>query len=208
MEFPSHYLGEAVKQLSQLPGIGKKTALRLALYVLTLSDESVSLLSQSLLQLKTSLQKCIRCNNISDNQMCSICSNPRRHQNQVCVVADIRDVLAIEQTNHYQGLYHVLGGILDPLSGVGPEQLSIEQLMLRCRQDSIHEIILALNSNLEGDTTALYIAGKIRQTAPTIRITNLARGVAFGAPLEYVDEITLSRALHQRSEYLHQLSNT
>ncbi|MCZ2355558.1 MAG: recombination mediator RecR [Bacteroidia bacterium] len=208
MEFPSQYLGEAVKQLSQLPGIGKKTALRLVLHILNLPESTVSGLAQSLIQLKTSLLRCSRCNNISDTQICSICQNPRRIQNQICVVSDIRDVLVIEQTNHYHGLYHILGGILDPLAGIGPDKLFIEHLLQRCQTEPIQEIILALNSDLEGDTTALYVATKVRQVSLDIRISNLARGVAFGAPLEYVDEITLARALQQRTDYLLPLSNS
>lgn len=196
MQLPSLLLEQAVNEFSKLPGIGKKTALRLVLHLLKQEPEKVEAFGAALLRMRTDTHICQRCYNISDSLLCSICSNPMRKQEIICVVESIRDVIAIESTQQYSGTYHVLGGIISPLDGIGPDQLYIEQLVKRVREEGIQELIFALNPTIQGDTTIYYIQKKIQPS--TVKVTTIARGIAFGGELEYADEMTLARSLQHR----------
>lgn len=196
MQLPSALLEQAVNEFSKLPGIGKKTALRLVLHLLKQEPEKVEAFGAALLRMRKDTHICQRCYNISDSLLCSICSNPMRKQEIICVVESIRDVIAIESTQQYNGTYHVLGGIISPLDGVGPDQLYIEPLVKRVQEDGIQELIFALNPTIQGDTTIYYIQKKIQPS--TIKVTTIARGIAFGGELEYADEMTLARSLQHR----------
>ena len=195
-EYSSILLENAVEALSKLPGVGRKTALRLALHLLNEEASETETIADALLKMRRNIMLCERCHNISDTKVCSICSNPRRDENTLCVVADMRDVLAIEQTASYNGLYHVLGGVISPIEGVGPNDLSIGDLVERVHREDIHEIILALPATIEGDTTNFYIYRQLGDFQG--KITVIAKGIAVGDTLEYVDEITLGRALVNR----------
>lgn len=201
MQFSSKLIEEAVNEIAKLPGIGKKTALRLVLFLLKEDEKSTHSLSGALLNLRKNIRYCKRCHNISDTEVCSICTSHRRDQSIICVVEDIPDVLAIENTAQFQGVYHVLGGVISPMEGIGPGDLHIDSLINRVeKKDSeIKEIILALSSTMEGDTTAFYITKKFRH--PELKITTLARGVPVGGELEYTDEITLGRSILGRTAY-------
>ena len=183
-------------ELSRLPGIGKRTALRLALHLLKENETNVQNLADALVEMRQNIRFCRRCNNISDTELCEICSNPKRDENTVCIVEDTRDVLAIENTAQYNGLYHVLGGIINPIEGIGANDLSISQLMKRFTEEDIKEVIFALPATVEGDTTSFYLY-KLMQPF-NIKITAIARGVAVGNELEYTDEITLGRSILNR----------
>ncbi|MBU7576753.1 MAG: recombination protein RecR [Flavihumibacter sp.] len=196
MQLPSALLEQAVNEFSKLPGIGKKTALRLVLHLLKQEPEKVEAFGAALLRMRKDTHICQRCYNISDSLLCSICSNPMRKQELICVVESIRDVIAIESTQQYNGTYHVLGGIISPLDGVGPDQLYIEPLVKRVQEDGIQELIFALNPTIQGDTTIYYIQKKIQPS--TVKVTTIARGIAFGGELEYADEMTLARSLQHR----------
>lgn len=196
MQLPSALLEQAVNEFSKLPGIGKKTALRLVLHLLKQEPEKVEAFGAALLRMRKDTHICQRCYNISDSLLCSICSNPMRKQQIICVVESIRDVIAIESTQQYNGTYHVLGGIISPLDGVGPDQLYIEPLVKRVQEDGIQELIFALNPTIQGDTTIYYIQKKIQPS--TVKVTTIARGIAFGGELEYADEMTLARSLQHR----------
>ena len=196
MQLPSLLLEQAVNEFSKLPGLGKKTALRLVLHLLKQEPEKVEAFGAALLRMRTDTHICQRCYNISDSLLCSICSNPMRKQEIICVVESIRDVIAIESTQQYSGTYHVLGGIISPLDGIGPDQLYIEQLVKRVREEGIQELIFALNPTIQGDTTIYYIQKKIQPS--TVKVTTIARGIAFGGELEYADEMTLARSLQHR----------
>ena len=196
MQLPSALLEQAVNEFSKLPGIGKKTALRLVLHLLKQEPEKVEAFGAALLRMRKDTHICQRCYNISDSLLCSICSNPMRKQEIICVVESIRDVIAIESTQQYNGTYHVLGGIISPLDGVGPDQLYIEPLIKRVQEDGIQELIFALNPTIQGDTTIYYIQKKIQPS--TVKVTTIARGLAFGGELEYADEMTLARSLQHR----------
>lgn len=196
MQLPSALLEQAVNEFSKLPGIGKKTALRLVLHLLKQEPEKVDAFGAALLRMRTETHICQRCHNISDTLLCSICSNPMRKKELICVVESIRDVIAIESTQQYNGTYHVLGGIISPLDGVGPDQLYIESLVKRVKEDGIQELIFALNPTIQGDTTIYYIQKKIQPSS--IKVTTIARGIAFGGELEYADEMTLARSLQHR----------
>jgi recombination protein RecR len=196
MQLPSALLEQAVNEFSKLPGIGKKTALRLVLHLLKQEPEKVEAFGAALLRMRKDTHICQRCYNISDSLLCSICSNPMRKQEIICVVESIRDVIAIESTQQYNGTYHVLGGIISPLDGVGPDQLYIEPLVKRVQEDGIQELIFALNPTIQGDTTIYYIQKKIQPS--TVKVTTIARGIAFGGELEYADEMTLARSLQHR----------
>lgn len=198
-EYSSILLENAVEALSKLPGVGRKTALRLALHLLNEEASETEMIADALLKMRRNIMLCERCHNISDTKVCSICSNPRRDENTLCVVADMRDVLAIEQTASYNGLYHVLGGVISPIDGVGPNDLSIADLVERVQHEDIREIILALPATIEGDTTNFYIYRQLNGF--TGRITVIAKGIAVGDTLEYVDEITLGRAMANRGEF-------
>ena len=195
-EFSSILLENAVDALAKLPGIGKKTALRLALHLLNEDQLETEQLADSLLKMKRNIKLCERCYNISDTQVCAICGNPRRDENTLCVVADMRDVLAIERTASFNGLYHVLGGVISPIEGISPHDLKIAQLVQRTQNEDIKEIILALPATIEGDTTNFYI---FRQLADFEgKITVISKGIAVGDALEFVDEVTLGRSIQNR----------
>ena len=195
-EYSSILLENAVDALAKLPGIGKKTALRLALHLLNEDQLETEQLADSLLKMKRNIKLCERCYNISDTQVCAICGNPRRDENTLCVVADMRDVLAIERTASFNGLYHVLGGVISPIDGISPHDLKIAQLVQRTQNEDIKEIILALPATIEGDTTNFYI---FRQLADFKgKITVISKGIAVGDALEFVDEVTLGRSIQNR----------
>ncbi|MEY4892994.1 MAG: recombination protein RecR [Bacteroidota bacterium] len=195
----SNLLEQAVQAFSQLPGIGKKTALRLVLHLLKQEPAQVEFFAESIRKMRQEIKFCRRCNNVSDGDVCSICSNSMRKQELICVVESIRDVIAIESTSQYNGTYHVLGGVISPLDGIGPDQLQIEGLLDRIQKEGVEEIIFALNPTIQGDTTIYYIQKKITaDPAKPIRITTIARGIAFGGELEYADEMTLARSLQNR----------
>lgn len=195
-EYSSKLLESAVNELSRLPGIGRKTALRLSLYILREENSLAENLGHALIKLRNEIVFCKRCNNISDSELCEICRNPKRDENTVCVVEDTRDVLAIENTAQFNGLYHVLGGIINPIEGIGPNDLTISHLVERVNTEDIREVILALSTTVEGDTTNYYLYKLIKEF--DISVTTIARGVAIGDELEYTDEITLGRSIINR----------
>ena len=188
----------AVEELSKLPGVGKKTALRLALHLLKTDDQSVERLIKSLRELKTRLRLCTRCFNLSEDELCQVCRSSKRDISTICVVEEASDVIAIERTNEYNGLYHVIGGVLSPLSGIGPDALKIKELMKRFTSENIKEILLALNPDTEGETTTLYLAKLIKPLG--IKVTRIARGIPIGGDLEFADDATIGRALNSRTE--------
>ena len=195
-EYSSILLENAVESLSKFPGIGKKTALRLALHLLNEDALETEQLADSLLKMKRNIMLCERCYNISDTKVCSICANPRRDENTLCVVADMRDVLAIERTASYNGLYHVLDGVISPIEGISPNDLKISQLVQRTQREDIKEIILALPATIEGDTTNYYIFRQLKDYDGKISV--ISKGIAVGDALEYVDEVTLGRSIQNR----------
>ncbi|WP_276498196.1 recombination mediator RecR [Pontibacter litorisediminis] len=199
MEFPSKLIENAVEELAKLPGVGRKTALRLALHMLKRESEDTLSLAEALVKMRTEVKHCKECHNISDTEVCSICANPLRDRTLLCVVSDIRDVIAIENTSQYKGLYHVLGGVISPIEGVGPSDLYIESLLERLPQSEVKEILLAISPTMEGDTTAFYLTRKLRDF--NLRITTIARGVPVGGELEYTDEVTLGRSIVERTAY-------
>ena len=196
MQFSSQLLENAVNEFAKLPGIGKKSALRLVLHLLKQEENNVQQFSEVIAKMRNEIKFCQRCHNVADGDICSICANSLRKQETICVVENIRDVIAIESTQQYNGTYHVLGGIISPLDGVGPDQLNIESLISRVQKERTEEIIFALNPNIQGDTTIYYIQKKLQHT--NIQITTIARGIAFGGELEYADEMTLARSLQNR----------
>lgn len=198
-EYSSKLLESAVNELSRLPGIGRKTALRLSLYILREENSLAENLGHALIKLRNEIVFCKRCNNISDSELCEICRNPKRDENTVCVVEDTRDVLAIENTAQFNGLYHVLGGIINPIEGIGPNDLTISHLVERVNTEDIREVILALSTTVEGDTTNYYLYKLIKEF--DISVTTIARGVAIGDELEYTDEITLGRSIINRMPF-------
>jgi recombination protein RecR len=197
--YPSRLLEQAVREFAALPGIGNKTALRLVLHLLKQEKEDVESFGNAMIELKKNIHHCRICQNISDTEVCQICSNPKRSLDQICVVENIRDVMAIEGTNQYTGLYHVLGGIISPIDGVGPGDLTIDQLEQRIKSGGTDEVILALSTTMEGDTTNFYIYKRL-QPYP-VKVTTLARGIAIGDELEYADEITLGRSIADRTPF-------
>lgn len=205
-EYSSKVLENAVSRMSLLPGIGRKTALRLALHLLRRDKTEGRALGQSIIDLCEGVRYCKVCNNISETDVCEICSSARRDRATVCVVENINDVMSVERTSQYRGLYHVLGGVISPMDGIGPDMLEIESLVSRVGEGEIKEVILALGATMEGDTTNFYI---YRKLAPftDVRITQLARGVAVGNDLEYTDEITLGRSLMQRTLFSDSFTN-
>ncbi|WP_339917639.1 recombination mediator RecR [Yeosuana marina] len=196
MEFSSKLLERAVNEMSQLPGIGKRTALRLVLHMLKQPKEQIVSLSESLQTMRNDIKFCKSCHNISDVELCEICSNPNRNDEIICVVEDIRDVMAIENTSSFKGLYHVLGGKISPMDGIGPHDLNIESLVDKVKQGHIKELIFALSSTMEGDTTNFYIFKQIQDYKVTT--STIARGISVGDELEYADEITLGRSIVNR----------
>lgn len=199
MDFSSKLLGNAVDEFAKLPGVGKKTALRLVLYLLKQPDGDVFRFTESLEKLKREIKYCRTCFNISDLHRCEICVSPKRDHSLICVVEDTRDVMAIEGTQQFNGVYHVLGGLISPMEGVGPSDLKIDALVERVRDQEVKEVILALSATMEGDTTIFYLYRKLR--AFNIQVSTIARGIAFGGELEYVDEITLGRSITTRVPY-------
>jgi recombination protein RecR len=196
MEFSSSLLENAVSEFAKLPGIGKKTALRLVLHLLKLEPGNVESFGEAVLKMRREIKFCERCYNVSDTATCAICANPMRKQEIICVVENIRDVIAIESTQQFSGVYHVLGGIISPLDGIGPDQLTIESLVQRIQKEQTEELIFALNPNIQGDTTIYYIQKKLNSTP--VKVTTIARGIAFGGELEYADEMTLARSITNR----------
>jgi recombination protein RecR len=188
----------AIEELSKLPGVGKKTALRLALHLLKADNESFERLTKSLDELKSKLRLCSRCFNLSEEELCQICKSQKRDISIICVVEEASDVIAIERTNEYNGLYHVIGGVLSPLSGIGPDSLKIKELMKRFAQEDIKEVLLALNPDTEGETTTLYLAKLIKPLG--IKVTRIARGLPIGGDLEFADDATIGRAVSARIE--------
>jgi len=199
MNFSSKLLEDAVNEFGKLPGIGQKTALRLVLHLLNKEQSEVAQFGNTLIKLKSEIKNCVVCHNISDFDTCSICAAIKREKELICVVEDTRDVMAIENTNQYFGVYHVLGGLISPMDGVGPSDLNIETLVERVKETEVKEIILALSANMEGDTTLFYLHKKLKDF--NIPITTIARGIAFGGELEYADEVTLGRSIITRVPY-------
>ncbi|WP_420551262.1 recombination mediator RecR [Tenacibaculum aiptasiae] len=196
MDFSSKLLENAVNEVSRLPGIGKRTALRLVLHLLKQPKENTKYLAEALTNLRNDVNSCKKCHNISDTILCDICSNPNRNEEIVCVVEDIRDVMAIESTAQFKGLYHVLGGKISPIEGIGPQNLKIESLVEKVKEGEIKELIFALSSTMEGDTTNFYIYKQIEKY--NITTSTIARGIAVGGELEYADEVTLGRSIINR----------
>lgn len=205
IHYPSKLLENAVDEFSRLPGIGKKTALRLVLHLLRQPTNDVNRFSESIKILKNEVKYCRECNSISDTDTCSICSSPRRNSSVICVVETIKDVMSIEATSQYNGLYYVLGGLISPMDGVGPADLKIDGLVNKIAVGTVREVIMALSATMEGDTTNFYLYKKIKQF--NVDVTAIARGVAFGDGLEYADEITLGRAIVNRVKFETTLAN-
>lgn len=203
MNFPSKLIEDAVNEISRLPGIGKKTALRLALHLLKQKESVAEELANSIISLRKDIRYCKVCHNISDSEICSICSGNRREKTLICVVEDIPDVLAIENTSQYNGLYHVLGGVISPIQGIGPDEINIESLLRRIKNpysgEKVEEVILALPTTMEGDTTSFYITRKLKEL--DVKVSTIARGIPIGGELEYTDEVTLGRSILTRVNY-------
>lgn len=201
MQFPSKLIEEAVGEVSKLPGIGKKSALRIVLHLLKRDPREAQGLANALVAVRTQTQYCKKCHNIADAELCSICLSTRRDQSVICVVQDSRDVLAIENTSQYNGLYHVLGGIISPLEGISPSDLHIDSLLERIKaaEEPVKEVVLALSPTMEGDTTAFYLQKKLKPLG--LKISTIARGIPIGGDLEYTDEITLGRSILNRINY-------
>jgi len=199
--YPSELLEKAVSEFAKLPGIGRKTALRLVLHLLRQPTETAESLASALTKMRNEVVYCSVCHNISDNEVCPICSDRHRDSTTVCVVENIRDVMAVERTQQYNGLYHVLGGVISPMDGIGPTDLEIDSLVARVEKGDIQEIILALSSTMEGDTTNFYISRKLADKP--VRISVIARGISVGDELEYTDEVTLGRAILNRTTFIH-----
>ena len=199
MKIPSKLIEDTVNEFSKLPGIGKKTALRLALYLLKQDTEVAENFGNTVIKMRQDICFCESCHNISDNERCDICLDTSRNHELICVVEGIRDVIAIENTHQYNGIYHVLGGVISPIDGVGPDNLNIESLLFKVKQGEVKELIMALNPTMEGDTTIFYLSKMMQKF--DVKITSIARGVAFGGELEYVDELTLARSIASRMPY-------
>jgi len=204
MNFSSKLLEDAVAEFAKLPGVGQKTALRLVLHLLKQDRAEVDRFSIAISKLRNEIQFCQSCHNISDSLICQICSAPKRDHAIICVVEDTRDVMAIENTNQYNGLYHVLGGLISPMDGVGPSDLEVDTLVERLKDNDIAEVIFALSATMEGDTTLFYLNKRLKSF--NITISTIARGIAFGGELEYVDELTLGRSIATRVPYENSLS--
>lgn len=199
MLYPSKYIADAVSEFKRLPGIGEKTALRLVLHLLKQDSGKVEQFSHTINTMRQEVKDCQTCHNISDSELCAVCSSPMRDHATVCVVESIREVIAIENTGVYQGSYHVLGGLISPIDGVGPDMLHIDSLVQRVESGKVNEIIMALSPTMDGDTTIFYISKKLSDF--DIKITSIARGVSFGGELEYTDELTLARSIATRTPY-------
>lgn len=206
VNYPSKLVEAAVEEFSQLPGVGRKTALRLVLHLLKQERPAVERFGNTLIRLRQEIRFCESCHNLSDTPVCSICSHPKRDKGLVCVVEDARDVMAIENTSQYNGLYHVLGGLISPMDGIGPADLSIDDLLARIKSGEIREVIMALSATVEGDTTVFYIHKKMQ--GQDVIFSTIARGISFGGELEYVDEVTLGRSIATRVPYEQTLRNS
>ncbi len=199
MNFSSKLLENAVNELASLPGVGKKTALRFALHLLKQETSEVEKFGNAIIKLSTQIKHCKNCHNISDSEVCEICLNPNRDNSLLCVVEDVRDVMAIENTMQFKGLYHILGGIISPMDGIGPSDINIESLVKKIAEGQVSEVILALSANMEGDTTNFYINKRIKEF--NVNVSTIARGISVGSDLEYADEITLGRSIINRVPY-------
>ena len=199
MNYSSKLIENAVESFASLPGIGRKTALRLTLHLVGKELKDTEQFAEGILNMRRNIQHCSVCHNLSDDPVCSICADKRRERSLVCVVESIRDVMAIEDTSQYRGLYHVLGGLINPLEGIGPSQLEIDSLLMRIADGEIKEVILAISPTIEGDTTMFYITKKLRESG--VKVSSIARGVSFGGELEYADEVTLGRSIVARVPY-------
>lgn len=198
-QYPSQLLEQAVQEFSKLPGIGRKTALRLVLHLLRENTEEVLLFADTIARMRQEVKHCKVCHNISDSDVCPICSDPRRDEHTICVVENVQDVMAVENTQQFNGLYHVLGGVISPMDGIGPSDLEIDSLVERIKKGDVKEVILALGSTMEGDTTGFYI---FRKLAPyDVKLTAIARGISVGDELEYTDEVTLGRSILNRTPF-------
>ena len=201
-DYPSILLEQAVNQMASLPGVGRKTALRLVLHLLRRPEQEIQAFSGAFVRLKNEVHYCRECHNISDTELCPICASAKRDHTTICIVENVQDVMSIENTGQYNGVYHVLGGIISPMDGIGPKDIEIDSLITRIAKGGIHEIILALPTTMEGDTTNFYIFRRIQNAGINdVRITQIARGVAIGNELEYTDEITLGRSIVNRIEF-------
>lgn len=198
-QYPSVLLEKAIREFSKLPGIGERTALRLVLFLLKQTNEDVEAFGNAFISLKHDIKYCKECHNISDEDVCPICSNPRRDRSLICVVENVQDVMAIENTQSYHGLYHVLGGVISPMDGVGPGDLQIDSLVQRVQNGEVKEVILALGSTMEGDTTNFYIYRKLSRT--DVKLSVIARGISVGDELQYTDEVTLGRSIQNRTAF-------
>jgi recombination protein RecR len=199
MNFSSKLIEDAVNEFSKLPGVGKRTALRFVLHLMKQSPGDVQQFGNSFIKLRQELRYCAKCHNVSDKPLCEVCLNPHRDHSTVCVVEDIRDVMAIENTQQYRGVYHVLNGIISPMDGIGPSDLTIESLVQKSAAGEIKEIIMALSTTMEGDTTNFYIYKRLKEF--NITVSTIARGIAIGDELEYADEVTLGRSIINRTPY-------
>ena len=205
MNFPSKLVEDAVNEFAKLPGIGKKTALRLVLHLLKQDNKEVEVFGSTITRMRNDIVFCINCHNISDHELCGICADQNRDHTTVCIVESVRDVIAIENTEQYRGLFHVLGGVISPIDGIGPDSLNIKTLIDKVKAGSVKEIIMALNPTMEGDTTIFYISRQLKDLP--VNITSIARGVSFGGELEYTDELTLARSIATRLPYEKYLVN-
>lgn len=199
MNYPSVLIEEAVNELSKFPGVGKKSAMRMVLHLLKQQEQDVIKLGEAVIKLRTQIKYCKRCGNVSDAEVCNICNNPKRNQKNICLVEDLRDVIAIENTSQYNGTYHVLGGLISPVNGVGPDDLNITSLIERIKTEETTEVIMALSATMEGDTTVFYLSKKLKEFP--VNISTISRGIAIGGELEYADEITLGRSIALRVPY-------
>jgi recombination protein RecR len=199
MKYSSKLIAEAVNEFTKLPGIGEKTALRLVLHLLKQDVNKVTMFGDAIVKMRSEIKFCKSCHNVSDHDLCEICGNPHRDDSLVCLVESIRDVIAVENTNVYRGVYHVLGGIISPIDGVGPEKLNIDSLINRVKTGTVKEVIMAISPTIEGDTTIFYVSKKLKEY--NVQVTTIARGVSFGGELEYTDEMTLARSIATRLPY-------
>lgn len=195
----SKLLQEAVAEFAKLPGVGRRTALRLAMHLLKMDEAAVEQMTSSIARFRKNIRYCESCNNLSDEAVCPICSNPERDHSTICVVEQVGDLMSIENTHQYRGLYHVLGGVISPMQGIGPSDLKIDMLVGKVASGSVREVILAISTSVEGETTLFYIMNRLKQY-PEVKVTTIARGIGFGDELEYVDELTITHALMNRRE--------
>lgn len=199
MNYPSILVEEAVNELSKFPGVGKKSAMRMVLHLLKQQETDVTKLGEAIIKLRTQIKYCQRCGNVSDTDFCNICNSIKRNQHLICVVEDLRDVIAIENTGQFTGTYHVLGGLISPVNGIGPSDLNIENLIKRIADENTTEVIMALSATTEGDTTVFYLSRKLKDLG--VQISTISRGISIGGELEYADEITLGRSIALRIPY-------